>query len=202
MIETMFDIFQPLIETIPGFIGLEDERELYTQASKVSLNGFILELGSAFGRSAAALAFGNPAANILSIDMYWQDKKDLPEGFDFSPNGNGMRLAKLGITNVSFLQDNTLTMDLSKYFSFEPLPIDLLWHDCSHTYEDVISDLNKFGQYANVIMIHDYTESQDSPIPGQIQFPGVTKAMDEFLANHPEFYIQHHKWSTLTIARR
>jgi hypothetical protein len=191
-----------LIETIPGFIGLEDERELFTRASQVPRDGFILELGSAFGRSAAALALGNPTARIMSVDMYWQEIGERAPEVDFSPAGNTARLAKLGIHNVSFIQDNTLTMPTPNEDENDPFPIDLLWHDCSHTYEDVIHDLNKFGGFAKVIMVHDYTESQVSPVPGIIQFPGVTRAVDQYLYEHPEFHIIHHIWSTVTLGRK
>ena len=178
------------IESIPGYIGEKDERELYRRAMAVPSSGHILELGSLLGRSAATLAFGAPYANILSVDNYHHSPNGLEKDFDFSPEGNEQRLADLGISNVVFMKSDS--HDLIYHDN-----IDLLWIDCSHEYQDVKADLNKFGFLADTICLHDY-RSEDT---GKDTQPGVTKAVDEWLAEHPEFHIDHHVWSTVTLVR-
>ena len=181
-----------MIESIPGYVGLEDEKELYRQAKLVPPNGYIVELGSLFGRSATALALGNPKALIYSVDMYDQVKLGTMAGkIDWSQEGNFNRLKHLGISNVKFFKGDTKTVVLPNR------PIDLLWIDASHEYEDVKADIFRFGPRAKVIMCHDYRDVlQDID-----SHPGVTKAIDEFLLAYPEFHIENHVWSTVTLCR-
>jgi hypothetical protein len=180
------------IETIPGYIGLEDEKELYRQAKLVPKNGYIVELGSLFGRSACALALGNPEAIIYSVDIYDQIKLGTMKGtIDWSQEGNFNRLKIFKINNVKFLKGNSKTIVLPNR------SIDLLWIDASHEYEDVKHDIFRFGPRAKVIMCHDYHDASTDAD----SHPGVTKAVDEFLLAYPEFHIENHIWSTVTICK-
>ena len=178
-----------IIESIPGYIGEKDERELFARAQAVPEDGHILELGSLFGRSAATLALGAPTAKILSVDNY-QNDASLDNILDFSPEGNTERLSNLGIHNVTFVKGNSHKLVYRDN-------IDLLWIDCGHEYEDVKADLDRFGFLATTICLHDY-RSEDTGIDTQ---PGVTCATNEWISEHPEFHIDHHIWSTVTLVR-
>ena len=189
-----------LINTIPGLTGPEDAYELYSRALKVPENGFILELGSFLGKSAAVLALGAPTAKIISVDTY--DDSRMPDviwiwmgvprnSVDWSPEGNTTRLAALGIHNVQFIKSDS---------DIVPVPdnsIDLLWIDCDHSYEYANQDLCQYGLRATTIMLHDY-ENGGKEID---KFPGVTQAVNEFLLAHPEYHIERHVASTVTLCK-
>jgi hypothetical protein len=181
------------IDTIPGYIGEKDAAELWVRAKAVPANGFILELGSLFGRSAFVLGSSASFARIISVDNYSHILRPEELSIDYSPAGNAKRLKDLGVTNVVFLNCNS-----EEIVSQIPKFIDLLWIDANHEYEFVRSDIFGFGPLSKVIMAHDY-RGRDT---GEDTSPGVTKAIDEFLAKNPEWVIDHHEWSTITLIKK
>lgn len=190
-----------LVKDIPGLTGPEDAYELYSGALRVPKNGYILELGSFLGKSAAVLALGAPTAKIISIDIYnelgmldviWTWMGVPRNSIDWSPEGNTKRLAVLGIHNVEFIKSD------SGIASIPDGLIDLLWIDCNHTYEYTNRDLCQYGLRAATIMLHDY-ENGGKKVD---KFPGVTQAVNEFLLAHPEYYIERHVASTVTLCKK
>lgn len=55
------------------------------------------------------------------------------------------------------------------------LPLDVLFIDGEHTREAVLSDLNRWGHHAKLILLHD----ADTP-----SFPGVRTAIEEYSNTH------------------
>lgn len=196
----MTSFLYDLVKDLPGLTGLEDAYELYARALMVPENGYILELGSFLGKSATVLAMAAPTAKIISVDTYdeagmsdiiWAWMGVPRDTVDWSPEGNIIRLAAFGIHNVEFIKSDS---------EIAPVPdglIDLLWIDCNHTYEYTSRDLRQYGLRATTIMLHDY-ENGGKEID---KFPGVTRAVNEFLLAHPEFHIERHVASMVTLCK-
>jgi hypothetical protein len=74
-----FDRSWPPISSVKGWFAKEEAALLHAAAGEVSPGGWIVEVGSAFGRSTSALAFGKPStARILAVDPFAEP-----------PNGGG-----------------------------------------------------------------------------------------------------------------
>jgi hypothetical protein len=133
----------------------------------------ILELGS--GMSTVAWLAGG--AMVTSVDV-----DPMPWAAD---------LATLAQGRLAFHQTSSLT--------FPPRPVDLLFIDTLHIYAQLLAELTLHGPHAaSWIVLHD-TESfrgPGSPLldryhPGD---RGLQAALDEWLAQHPEWGVFMH-WS-------
>jgi predicted O-methyltransferase YrrM len=169
--------------TIWGQVWGDERLELYQQAHKVPANGRIVEIGSLYGHSTAVLALAAPDAKILSIDNWSYHPEPTMIA---SPEENTKRLAALGISNVEFNTADSLQLGRPIY------PIDLLWIDAGHEYLYICHDIFTYGPEAKAIICHDYNT----------EFPGVTQAVDEFIAAHQDYYIDHTTGSVVVIYRR
>ena len=177
---------EEFIERVNGYWGqlYDDEKhELYQLATMVPEGGRIVEIGALYGLSTACLALGAPGARILSIDNW--SYRPLASMLA-SPEENAHRLEVLGIHNVEFLTADSMTIETPNY------PIDLLWIDAGHDYEHVHHDIFTSGPAAKVIACHDYGFS----------YEGVTQAIDEFVASHPEYEIDHQTVLMVVIKKK
>jgi len=169
------------LEQTPGCLSSEQGVLLYHLAAHPPATGLVIEVGNFTGRSTLWLAAGVRYAGkgrVVSIDPH--------TGHERPPIH-----IQLQDTFAAFLH-NIQDAGLSEYV--EPIrepsahvaarwndPVDLLWIDGSHTYEDVLADLEGFTPYvvpAGHVALHD-TRGR--------RFPGVRRAMCEFFSRHPEF---------------
>ncbi len=76
---------------------------------------------------------------------------------------------------------------------------ELLFIDGCHKYESVVADLKQADRVWRYVILHDTSEDRDRQYND-----GVCRAMDEFLASHPEWEIieRHHNCNGLTVLGR
>lgn len=161
-----------LFAAIPAWTD-GSERELLTSlAAAVPADGLILEIGALYGGTTAVLATGAPHARVTSIDNFsWQ-----PEGYP-KPSAELVRenLSKVGVKNVTVIKGDSRV--LCKTWNKH---IDLLWVDGGHSFEFVYNDIFTFGQFADVIALHDF----DNPA-----WTTIRKAVETFIDKFPEWHV-------------
>lgn len=151
---------------IAGFITDPEADVLFKLARDVPAGEVIVEIGGLYGASTAVIANAAPAAHVLCIDAFcWH-----PLG---EASALRMRegLAACGADNVVILPGDSGAVGDS-WASH----IACLFIDGSHEYLDTARDLANYGEYAQVIACHDYTNALT---------PGVTRAVDEFCSVTP-----------------
>lgn len=128
----------------------------------------VVEFGMRQGVSTTALLAGQPK-QLITVDLH----RD--------PIAETLK-ANAGSTDCQFVQASTLTL--------EPIPCDLLFIDTLHTYDQLRAELNR---HANVcrhrIAMHD-TETFGET--GEDRQPGLRKAIQEFVADNPEWSLESH----------
>lgn len=170
-----------LLEETPGCLSAEQGAVLYTLAAYPPTTGTVVEIGSFLGRSTCWLAAGVRHAGrgrVVSIDPHAGHERPpvhLQEQDTSAALARHVRQAGLSEW-VEFVRRPS-GQAAEKWHE----PIDLLWIDGSHTYEDVLSDLNNFARYVveeGHIALHDTRGGR---------FPGVRRAMRQFFTAHPQF---------------
>jgi len=124
----------------------------------------IVEIGTAFGQSAFAMAMLKPQCLITTMDGY--NSKEV-KWYDYFLNYR--RALKLGLENVVLIQ--RLSQDFSEEYKDT---IDFLWIDGDHQYESVKKDILLWGNKLkpnSTICGHDYHHSCG----------GVEKAVKELI---------------------
>lgn len=155
------------IKRIEGLLVPGQEKTLYSLATRLAPKSVIVEIGSFKGRSTACLALGSlNSTKIYAIDTFKGNKKDFVEGVQF--NGESFyptfidNMKKLGV----FKKIIPVIGFSSKIGLKWSVPIDLLFIDGSHVYEDVKRDFELFYPWVKPggsVIFHDVS-------PG---FPGV-----------------------------
>lgn len=158
---------------IEGLLVPGQEKALMVLASALKKKSTIVEIGSFKGKSTACLAFGSPkTAKVYAIDTFEGNKKDFLEGVQF-----------MGKNFYDEFVENLERVGL--FYKIVPLkgfsanigkkwdkPIDLLFIDGSHVYEDVKQDFELFYPWVKpggMVVFHDVDQ----------KFPGVKKVWDE-----------------------
>lgn len=173
MAKPLTEIFEQ-IDKIEGWFNLGQCGVAYPILQQLPTKPVIVELGTYLGRSTAFFALSRPDALVLTIDIckQYDCKVKIPDGI--SPEalkaGNIVQIA--GDSN-----------EVVKRFNW---PIDLLFIDSRHTYEDCKKDIEAWTPFVKpggFVMFHDYIK--DTPeYPG---FPGVVKAVDEWMLDNTRF---------------
>ena len=171
-----------IAKALPSMTQVSERKLLIGLAREVKPGGTILELGCLYGGMTAVLALANPLAQVISIDNFsWY-----PKGYALpSPETVREGLDKLGIKNVTILNQDTTKV-------LYAMPSDLLWIDGGHEYKTAKSDLHGFGLQASVIAMHDYTGTN---------CPEVTRALNDWLLEHQEWYMESVTHSTALLRR-
>jgi predicted O-methyltransferase YrrM len=102
---------------------------------------------------------------------------------------NGGRVLSMDIQPCEFAQERVASAGLAEFWTFRhiddlsvpdseiPEPIDLLFIDTRHTYNQLTAELKKYApklRQGSWIAIHDY-----------VSFPGMTRAVRDFVASRP-----------------
>lgn len=144
-----------------GWVQPSELQWLSEQAARMRS---VVEVGSFKGRSSYALATACPG-RVFCIDP-WED--DTPE-FDGSDAWSSWE-DEVGsvFANVTPIRGRSPAAG-----DLVPDPVDMVWIDGSHDYENVAADIRYWTTRAQVLLCgHDYTS-----------FPGVARAVDELVAN-------------------
>ena len=144
------------------------ERKLLTRlAEEVPAGGTIVEIGGLYGGTTIVLGTANSMARITVLDNFsWSPLQGRPACKEELLRNT----ASFGLTNVTVLEGDSC--ETGRMWN---VPIDFLWVDGGHTYEMASADLVNFGPHAQVIAVHDWTNTA---------WPGVRKAVEDFMAKH------------------
>lgn len=157
--------------------GLKDTIAFCKESSKIPIR-IIVEIGSFVGDSTKVFAMN--FEKVISIDP-WDNNFFKTDGKKFKTNMSEVE-AQFDLMRKDFpnIKKMKMTGDSAVQF-FEDESIDMVYIDALHTYEAVRQDLLNWYpkvKKGGIISGHDYQES----------FPGVMKAVNEFLG-HPPFFI-------------
>lgn len=162
------------LEQIEGNTDLRDQIILIALAKQRGVKA-VFEFGTFDGKTTANLATNLPDAEILTIDLPFAaapvmsaSKADLRLVHRWSPT-------RLDALNVTRLCGDTARFDFSPWYGTR----DFIFVDACHEYEYVKNDTEvalKLLKPGGLIVWHDYG-----------QWPGVTRALNEFHAVDPRF---------------
>lgn len=146
----------------------------------------IVEIGTAYGETAFAMALLKPQNNVVSIDTY---KSKEVNWKDYHLNFRRAMILKLN--NLILIQKSS--QEFIREFKDN---VGFLWIDGDHSYEAVKKDIELWGDKLlpnHIICGHDYGGNE----------PGVNKAVEELVINsrrYKEFTISPNKH--IWVARR
>lgn len=158
---------ESLLDGVSGWLALDEAHCLSRLAYNVPADGgTIVEIGSYHGRSTIALLYGaQDNTTVYAIDPHHVHEAG---GIPFGPSDmvsfiyslsfvSSETLHKLRVINVRSSEATSLFMDK---------PIDLLWIDGSHEYNDVDIDFTVYGGSVidrGLIAVHDSTGAWEGP---------------------------------------
>lgn len=166
-----FDDIWPAIDGVKGYLVPGQERWLYHAVQNLPDDATIVEIGSYMGRSTTAMAFAcrGSKRQIFAIDTFAGNESDFVKG------KNNVDWEGGGYLEV--FKENLRTNDLLGFvtpvqaYSFEAgkkwnEPIDFLFVDGSHEFEDVLQDFELFFPHVKpggVVAFHDVLPEWDGP---------------------------------------
>jgi predicted O-methyltransferase YrrM len=170
-----------------------------------------LEIGSFHGKSTAILAqFFNP---VYSIDL-WSNVDDGMNSYQDIGQQHFVPFIKnvIKLELIDYVIPIVGTSSVLETIPF--LDIDFIYIDASHHYEDVKKDIRCAVRHLSktgVLAGDDYKRPGWGYPPYDPNHPhhgphdpwsGVARAFDEFLIEHPEFYIKEHFLGKILIAKK
>lgn len=168
-------------QRIDGWLSEKEAETLYDFARTAQAP--IVEIGSCYGRSTAAIAHGSMAGNhqpVYAVDSFiGVHPGDRPTNLGVQP-GWGASSAELLRANLDAAGVNGLVKIVPKPSSEAaddvPAEIDLLFIDGAHDFESVVSDINLYVPKVRIggkVVFHDATPSDQ----------GVLDALDKTLTS-------------------
>jgi hypothetical protein len=143
----------------------EDEFEML--CTLLPRNGSLLEVGTAAGVTAAAIADKHPEAYIMCVDTF----KDVNHNNSACDEGNWAlwrRNQRQGM--------HLWVGDLASYLAQTNRKFSLAFVDADHSRDGCARDLRLAARHAKVLAVHDYG------LPEVSAWPGVKEAVDEFVS--------------------
>jgi len=177
-----FEQFRPAIETIEGWLPIEQAEWLFEQACAVPDGGRIVEIGSYQGRSTTALAFAclGTLKRVFAIDL-WQgmyaDVADIPEVHQVFQEGFfGVWERNIRMNNL-YPYVIPLAGRSCEIARIWRAPIHMAFVDGSHAFEDVVQDFREFFPHVvrgGLMAFHDVDPAWN----------GAWRAWHEHIAHH------------------
>ena len=161
----------PAIDAVRGFLVPGQERWLFNAALQQDDGAVIVEIGSFLGRSTTAMAFACQGTNrrIYAIDTFKGNDSDFKNGLN--------AITWEGDDYLETFKANLRANDLLRYVT--PIqglshaagaswdkPIDFLFVDGSHEFDDVMQDFSDFFPWlkpGGLIAFHDVLPNRDGP---------------------------------------
>lgn len=147
----------PLIDRIDGLLVSGQELWLFEQAARLARGATIVEIGSYKGRSTACLGLGmkHKGGKIFAIDTFNGNDSDFqgPGRRDFFPEWHA-NMVKCGLTDMV----TPVVGDSGSAGVDWTAPIDFLFIDGSHVYEDARRDFDMFYPHVvrgGLVALHD-----------------------------------------------
>lgn len=163
------------VHQIYGHISPAEMDLLFNLAAAVSAGGRIVEIGSFQGKSTVCLGLGakQSGAWMCAIDPH--EDCQINETTHYGMENHAALLKNLVDFEVADIVRVVALYSMAVIDSWSD-DVDLVWIDGSHEYYSVMMDLVGWAQYVSStgkIVLHDSTG----------HFPGVSRAMTEFLIN-------------------
>ena len=156
------------IAHITARISAPEKLLLYALAGEVPVDGHILEIGSAYGASAACLWAGSDkSVSLTLVDNFVYKNFGQTSASLLADN-----LSKIGCVYKLVQGDSKKVVVPNKHYY-------LVHIDGNHGEDFVASDLRRFGLGAEIIVCHDYAPHAKNP--------AVTEQVDLFVKEHPEY---------------
>lgn len=152
---------------VPGIETYAEEGALIELALKVPEGGVIVELGGEYGRSASQFAYalklnGHQSAWVCTVDLFPSNHwyvGDLLDAWE-----SNLEECKLD-SFCTPLRGNTIEAAKVWRDLKEAAPIDLLFIDAGHSYNEVKADIENwipFVKSGGVVAFHDYAKTPDA----------------------------------------
>lgn len=162
--ERRFAKMYPHIDLIEGLLVPGQERWLFDMARRLPDGAIVVEIGSYKGRSTCCLAFAcvGTKKHVYAIDTFEGNHVDFFERGFFSEFKSNIERCGL---------DEYITPLIAKSTEVAGAwdrPIDLLFIDGSHVYEDVLADFRGFFPWVvggGVVALHDVGDGRSWPGP-------------------------------------
>ena len=176
-VDEEFELVYPLINTVEGFLKSPRQERWFFSAAKASpKDAVIVEIGSFKGRSTVSFGFGcvGTKKHVFAIDLFEGDGRDYGDG-DFQ------RIFKENVDRCELAQYITPIKKHSlQVASTWDKPIDILFIDGSHEYNDVKADFEAFYPHVKkngIIAFHDIKGKWDGVIKfwGEVLTAGYLK---------------------------
>lgn len=153
----------PSIDRIEGFLVPGQEWWLFKTAYRLPDDAVIVEIGSFRGRSTACLALGCVGMDkrVHAIDTFNGNETDFAQRDFFPDFDQNLRTAGLRDRVVPHVGRSS---DVAASWT---LPIDFLFIDGSHDYDDVASDFEGFYPHVKaggLVAFHDVVETWPGPL--------------------------------------
>lgn len=160
---------------VPGWF--QDDDILDSLISRYGVSS-VIEVGALFGRATAYFLSKPAITRVTVIDPFDGSYfyGDRPPGCDDMLHYYCRNLDALGHNSDRLRTYAKRSQDLAS-----PPRADLIYLDGSHTYEDVLADLRKFGPLTNSIICGDDYEPSH---------PGVIQAVYEQLGHAPHLWLR------------
>ena len=145
------------VDKIPGhLVSPSQEFWLYKTARELLPDSIIVEIGSFKGRSTSCLAFGcvGTKKRVYSIDTFNGNEHDFFDREFYNTFINNLDYNKLLEYVTPLIGDSS---SIAKKWE---LPINMLFVDGSHKYQDVLNDFKNFYPFViegGIIAFHDIT---------------------------------------------
>lgn len=175
----------PLSEStgLPGWETIAEERELIALARQYvpEYDGVIVELGVEYGRSTAQFAYAvkdKQDTRIVSVDLFPDDHHlaKYHGGLFNVWESNLQESGVLNTPNLIVIPMRGISWEIGEKWSY---PIDLLFIDAGHTYDEVKKDIAAWVDHVKaggVIVFHDYAVDENShPLHHEVK-----RAVDEW----------------------
>lgn len=173
---------------VPGWETEAEEAALLELTRKYvpEKDGVIVELGVEYGRSTAQFAHAathKKDTRIVSVDLY-PDDHPIARMYGGLLNVWKNNLAEAGVIglNIYLVPVRGVSWEIGKEWSE---PIDLLFIDAGHTYEEVSKDIAAWVDHVKaggVIVFHDYAKDENAhPLHHEVK-----RAVDEWYDNRTE----------------
>ena len=167
------------IKDIPSNVLDDDTRIHLKYLSNLPGNPLILDFGTGWGKLVISIALACPQAEIYTFDPGTPYQ-------DYEPKVRKNLMSHLGKDLHFQINDS--------YKHIWDRPLDVLSIDASHSYEDTKHEVEKYYPYVKsggLILMHDYV----------IERVDVKKAVDEYMASHPEYEILESAGYTTVIKK-
>ncbi len=178
---------QQLTELLPKPFWLGEEEVPFLSQLASTIKGTIVEIGCAFGGSSTVILLNKPqGTKVVSIDPFEPDSKG-----GVQANEADCRMAVTTALRQCGKQQSLDDWHLISGYSYHVVnawnqPIDLLFIDGSHHYEDVKQDFLQWSRYVKtggLILFHDSRKDNIAEDPGDKKFSrgwlGPTRFVEE-----------------------